>query len=70
MEGSEFSDDEFRISSFSSGNGGTCIEVAVHADAVAIRDSKDDDKRTLVFTAKDWDSFVRGVKGGEFDLSS
>jgi hypothetical protein len=66
---SEFHDDEFKISSFSGGNGGTCIEVALHEDAVAIRDSKDVEKRTLVFTAKDWASFVKGVKAGDFDLS-
>lgn len=55
-------------SSRSSGNG-NCVEVAVIDDAIAVRDSKDRSGPVLVFTPAEWDAFVAGAKGGEFDLA-
>jgi hypothetical protein len=46
---------------------GECVEVAIAAGAVGIRDSKNPDAGTLVFTAGEWYAFIRGVKSGEFD---
>lgn len=60
---------DWRKSSFSSGNGGQCVEVAGNLPGVvAVRDSKDPDGPVLVFTPGEWQAFAAGVKRGEFDL--
>jgi Domain of unknown function (DUF397) len=62
-------DTRWRKSSYSGGNGGACVEVAVLPDgARAVRDSKDLGGPKLAFTADEWASFTAGVKTGEFDL--
>jgi hypothetical protein len=60
----------WRTSSFSSGNGGACVEVAIVPVAaegsgrlVALRDSKDPAGPALVFTPDEWRSFLCGVRG-------
>jgi Domain of unknown function (DUF397) len=45
-----------------------CIEIALLADQVAVRDAKDRAGPVLVFSATEWEAFVGGVRGGEFDL--
>ena len=58
---------EWRKSSYSSSNGGQCVEVAEFPDTViAVRDSKDPEGPKLVFAVGEWRSFVAGVKAGEF----
>ena len=58
---------EWRKSSLSTTNG--CVEVAVVGDRIAVRDSKDQGQGpVLEFTAVEWDAFLGGVRGGEFDL--
>jgi uncharacterized protein DUF397 len=52
-------------SSWSNANG--CVEVAFVQGRVAVRDSKDRSGPVLVFTAHEWDAFLRGVRAGEFD---
>jgi Domain of unknown function (DUF397) len=59
----------WRKSSFSSGNGGACVEVAIVPGAtegagsfVALRDSKDPAGPALVFTRDEWRSFLSGVR--------
>jgi hypothetical protein len=56
-------------SSFSGSNSNTgCIEVAMLPDGgVAIRDSKDPSLAPHVYTAREWEAFVAGVRAGEFD---
>lgn len=44
------------------------VEVAFVGDAIAVRDSRDPDGPTLIFTSAEWDAFVGGAKDGEFDL--
>jgi len=45
----------------------SCVEVADLPDGVAIRDSKSPGTSPiLVFTADEWESFISGVKAGEF----
>ena len=61
-------DDELRwfTSSFSGGNGDSCVEVAFLPGAVAVRDTKD---RTLAphrYPAASWEEFLAGVRAGEF----
>lgn len=58
----------WRKSTFSSGNGGSCVEVAFLPDGgVAIRDTKDRSLPPHHYTPAEWDAFVAGVMAGEFD---
>jgi hypothetical protein len=53
----------------SGGNGGDCVEVAANLPGiVALRDTKDPEGATLVFTHAEWRAFLDGVRNGEFDL--
>jgi hypothetical protein len=56
----------WRTSSLCDLNG--CVEVAILDDRVVVRDAKDRAGPVLVFTAAEWEAFVGGVRGGEFDL--
>ena len=53
----------------------TGVEVAIAEGSkegsdhvITMRDAKDPDSPTLVFTPAEWEAFVAGVKDGEFDL--
>ena len=60
----------WRKASYSTSNGGNCVEVAlIRSTAVAVRDSKDPDGPRLAFTPTDWRAFIAGMKAGEFGLS-
>jgi hypothetical protein len=57
----------WRKSTLSNANG--CVEVAfVHNNRIAVRDSKNRQGPTLEFTPIEWEAFLGGVRGGEFDL--
>jgi Domain of unknown function (DUF397) len=65
----------WRKSSYSGGNGGTCVEVAVVPGSqegrdrvIAVRDSTNPDGPALVFTSDEWKAFTAGVNNGEFGL--
>jgi hypothetical protein len=59
----------WRKSSYSNGSGGNCVEVARNLPGiVAVRDSKNRDGGTLVFTPDEWQAFTAGVQDGEFSL--
>ena len=59
----------WRKSSYSSGNGGQCVEVARNLPGVvAVRDSKDPDGPNLAFAPDQWQAFTAAVKAGEFGL--
>jgi Domain of unknown function (DUF397) len=61
---------EWRKSSYSSGNGGQCVEVARNLPgAVVVRDSKDPDGPKLAFGPDEWLAFTAGMRAGEFDLA-
>jgi Domain of unknown function (DUF397) len=51
----------WRKSTFSSGNGGACIEVA-NADLVLVRDTVDRTFGTLTFTPDAWAAFTASIK--------
>lgn len=52
-----------------SNNGGACVEVATNLPGiVAVRDSKNPDELTLIFTPAEWRAFVSSVRDGEFEL--
>lgn len=46
---------------------GACVEVALLGDEVLMRDSKAPDAGILRFNGPEWDAFLAGVRGGEFD---
>ena len=52
-----------------SDSSGSCVEIARLADGGAkIRDSKDKGNGSVLsFTEAEWDAFLDGAKGGEFD---
>ena len=45
-----------------------CVAVAITPKGVAVRDTKDNKKRTLFFTRDEWKAFVAGVKNDEFGV--
>jgi hypothetical protein len=57
---------DWRTSSRSDG-GSNCIQVAIAADAVAIRDSKDPDGPILIFPRESWTQFLAAVRTDTFD---
>ncbi|MDF3293331.1 DUF397 domain-containing protein [Streptomyces silvisoli] len=57
----------WRKSSYSSNNGGNCVEVADgFPGVVPLRDSKDPEGHTLLFSAEAWTAFIRDVKAGRY----
>ena len=59
----------WRTSSYSSGNGGQCVEVAINLPGVvAVRDSKNVPGPELVVTDHVWSEFVGDIKRGEFGI--
>jgi Domain of unknown function (DUF397) len=53
----------WRKSSYSNGDGGDCVEVAVNLPGIVpVRDSKDPDGPALVFPAGAWSEFIAAVK--------
>ncbi|WP_329564049.1 DUF397 domain-containing protein [Kitasatospora sp. NBC_01266] len=57
----------WRKSSYSSSNGGDCVEVAGGLSAVTpIRDSKDPHGPALTFSADAFAAFVASIKSGTF----
>ena len=60
---------EWRKASYSTGNGGNCVEVARNLPGVvAVRDSKDPEGPKLAVTPRAWTTFIRRVKAGDFGL--
>lgn len=57
---------EWRKSSYC--DSGMCVEVGRAGDLVAVRDSKNPDGAVLRFTKDEWNAFVAGVRGGEFEF--
>lgn len=58
---------EWRKSSYSGANGGSCVEVAKLGGIVAVRNSNHPDAGTVFFTKAEIGAFLMGVKVGEFD---
>ena len=58
---------EWRTSTLCDLNG--CVEVALLDGRIAVRDAKDKGGPVLLFTPREWEAFVGGVRSGEFDLT-
>lgn len=60
----------WRKSTLSNANG--CVEVAFvnNNKRIAVRDSKNRRGPMLMFTRPEWEAFLGGIRGGEFDLSA
>ena len=52
---------DWRKSTYSSGNGGECIEVASDG-MILVRDTTDRDGRTLAFSAAVWERFLGTIR--------
>ncbi|MBD2893423.1 hypothetical protein amrb99_23440 [Actinomadura sp. RB99] len=52
----------WRKSSYTTSNGGECVELASRPETVAVRDSKDPDGPRLVFDRHAFASFLTSVK--------
>jgi hypothetical protein len=52
----------WRKASYSSGNGGACVEAGNTQRGVAVRDSKDPEGPRLAIPAEGWKAFTRQVK--------
>ena len=64
----DLADAQWRKSSFSGGNGNSCVEVAFLSEGdVAVRDTKNRTLPAHRYTAAEWEAFVAGVRAGEFD---
>lgn len=58
----------WRKASYSTSNGGGCVEVTSTLTAVvAVRDSKDPDGPKLAFTRDGWQAFTWSIKSGPLD---
>jgi len=53
---------QWRKATYSSGNGGNCIEVAAADHVVAVRDSNDPDGPRLAFRPQAWKAFTAKLK--------
>jgi hypothetical protein len=53
--------DNWRTSSYSTGDGGQCVEVA-SGDEIMVRDTTDRRGPMLTFTADAWLTFMAGVR--------
>jgi Domain of unknown function (DUF397) len=60
---------DWRKSTYSSPNGGNCVEVARNLPGiVAVRDSKDPQGPALAFMPESWRAFLDSARNGHFDL--
>jgi Domain of unknown function (DUF397) len=58
----------WRVSSYTGGNGGNCVEVARNLPGVvAVRDSKDREGPALVVEPRAFAALLAGIRAGEFD---
>ena len=47
----------------------SCVEVAVDADSVYVRNSQKPAQEPLTFDYSEWNAFLLGVRNNEFDVN-
>jgi hypothetical protein len=52
----------WRKSSYSSSNGGNCVEVGTATHNIAVRDSKDPHGPVIAFSSADWQTFTERLR--------
>jgi len=62
----QWTDEEFKKSSFSGVTKNLCVEVAIRHEKVAVRNSRARDA-VVEFTPDEWRAFIAGVKQDEFN---
>ena len=55
----------WRTSTFTGGNGDSCVEVAPIADGIAVRDTKDRSRTPHTYTRPAWESLLAAVRAGD-----
>lgn len=53
---------DWRKSTYSDANGGSCVETASSAGAITVRDTTDRDGVTLAFPAQAWELLLASLK--------
>ena len=48
-------------------DGGACVQVAPAGEMIVLGDSKNPSGPILSYTRAEWETFVAGIKRGEFD---
>ena len=56
----------WRKSSYSSSNGGDCVEVATTPHIIAVRDSRNPYGPTVAFSQGSWEAFTQRLTAGAF----
>jgi hypothetical protein len=56
----------WRKSTYSSGEGGQCVEVADGLPVIPVRDSKDPEGPALIFPPAAWTAFITDLKADRF----
>ncbi|GAA4241445.1 DUF397 domain-containing protein [Actinomadura meridiana] len=59
---------EWRKSTYSGHEGGSCVEVSNLAPMIGVRDSKDPEGPRLAFSAAAWRTFTTQIKADRHDL--
>jgi Domain of unknown function (DUF397) len=54
---------DWRKSSYSSGNGGNCVEIGYATNVVLVRDTTNRDGHTLTFSTGSWRAFAARLLG-------
>jgi hypothetical protein len=59
----------WKKSSYSGGNEGLCLEVAVNLrNVIAVRDSKTPNGPAIIFTPAQWSRFLHQIKNNELEF--
>ena len=68
MPASELQSARWRKSSFSGNGNNNCVEMArLATEEVAVRNSRDPDGPTLIYTRAEVEALIRGARNGDFD---